>query len=135
MTTRIEEYLKDVSLQVVKHRMNAFGKKRKRKIGPLTEEYVHCCEAKHKFILEKDDAKVGLAEILMNSWESSYHERNMLIRKSMGDKNFNIFEINELCVSIGITCDEPCKVSPEVRKKESIHVLLTWTKGKSLFWN
>ena len=45
MTACIEEYLKDVSMQVVKHRMNALGKKGKRRIGPLTEEYVHCCEA------------------------------------------------------------------------------------------
>ena len=45
------ENLKDVSMQVVKHRMNALRKKGKIKIGPLTEEYVHCCEAEHKIIL------------------------------------------------------------------------------------
>ena len=49
----------------------------------------------------------------MNSWESSYQQENMLIRKSMGD----VFEINELCVSAGITCDEPCKVSPKVKEE------------------
>ena len=34
-------------------------------------------------------------------------------RKSMGD----VFEINELCVSAGITCTKPCKVSPEVNEE------------------
>ena len=91
MTAGIEEYLKDVSMQVVKHRMNALGKKVKRKIGPLTEEYVHYCEAEHKVILEKDGAEEGLAESLMNFWESSAQQENMLIRNSMGDKNFTIF--------------------------------------------
>ena len=42
----------------------------------------------------------------------------MLIRKSMGDKNFNIFEIIKLFISVGITCVEPCKVSPEVKEEE-----------------
>ena len=45
MTAGTEEYLKDVSMQVVKHRMDALGKKEKIKIGPWTEEHVHCCEA------------------------------------------------------------------------------------------
>ena len=53
MTTGIKEHLKDVSMQVVKHRMDALGKKGKIRIGPLTEEYVHCCEEEHKIILEK----------------------------------------------------------------------------------
>ena len=35
----------------------------------------------------------------------------------MGDKKFNVFEINELCISIGITCVEPCKVSPQVNEE------------------
>ena len=48
MTGGIEEYLKYVSMQVVKHMMNALGKKGKRRIRPLTEEYVHCCEEKHR---------------------------------------------------------------------------------------
>ena len=52
----------------------------------------------------------------MNAWESSDQQKNVLIRKSMGDKNFNIF-INELCISEGITCDEPCKVSPDVNEE------------------
>ena len=52
----------------------------------------------------------------MNFWESSAQQENMLIRKSMGDKNFNIFKINELCISTGITCDEPCEVVPEVKE-------------------
>ena len=42
----------------------------------------------------------------------------MLIRGSMGDKNFNIFEINELCIFAGITCDGPCEVVPEVKEEE-----------------
>ena len=71
--------------------MDALGKKGKRKIRPLTKEYVHCCEAEHKFILEKYGAGEGLAESLMNSCESSDWEKNMLIRRSMADKKFNIF--------------------------------------------
>ena len=51
MTTGIEENLKYVSMQVVKHRMDALGKKCKRIIGPFTEKYVHCFESKHKVIL------------------------------------------------------------------------------------
>ena len=35
----------------------------------------------------------------------------------MGDTNFNIFEINELCISVGVTCDEPCEVVPEVKEE------------------
>ena len=94
MTADIEEYLKYVSMQVVKHRMSDLGKKGKRKIGTLTEEYVHCCESEHKVILEKHGAEEGLAESLMNSWKSLDQQKNVLIRKSMGDKNFNIFEID-----------------------------------------
>ena len=45
MTAGIEEHLKDVYMQVLKHRMDSLRKKGKIKIGPLTEEYVHCCEA------------------------------------------------------------------------------------------
>ena len=110
MTAGIEEYLKDVSIQVVEHRMNSLGKKGKRRIGPLTEENVHCCEDEHKIILEEDGAEEGLAKILVNSSESSDQQKNMLIRMSMGHKNFNIFEINELCISAGIARTEPCIV-------------------------
>ena len=42
----------------------------------------------------------------------------MLIRKSLGNKNLNIFEINELYVSTGITCNEPCNVSLEVKEEQ-----------------
>ena len=87
--------------------MDALEKKRKTTIGPLTEEYVHYCEPKHGIILEKDGVEEGLPESLMNSWESSYHQKNVLIRESMGDENINIFEINELCIYVGVTCDEP----------------------------
>ena len=45
----IEAHLDGVSMQVVKHRMDALSKDR---IGPLTGEYVHCCEAEHNIILE-----------------------------------------------------------------------------------
>ena len=113
MTAGIEEYLKDVSMQVVKHKMNALGKKGKRQIGPLTEEYVHCCQEEHKIILEEDGVEEGLAESIVNSWESSDQQENILIRKSMGD----VFEINEFCVSARITCDELCEVFPEVNEE------------------
>ena len=96
MTASTEEHLKYVSMQVVKHRMDALRKKGKIKIRPLIEEYVHCFLAEHKIILEENGAEEGLAESLMNSWESSNQQKNMLIRKSMGDKNFNILKINEL---------------------------------------
>ena len=67
--------------------------------------------------MKKDGAGKGPVESLVNSWESSDQQENMLIRNSMGDKNFNIFEINELCISAGITCDEPCKVVTEVNEE------------------
>ena len=54
----------------------------------------------------------------MNFWESSGQQENMLIRKSMVNVNLNIFEINELYVSTGITCDEPFKVSTELKEEE-----------------
>ena len=54
----------------------------------------------------------------MNFQESSAQQENMLIRKSMGDKNFNIFEINELWICAGIKCDEPCEVVPKVKEEE-----------------
>ena len=117
MTTGIEEHLKYVSMQVVKHRMDSLRKKGKIQIRPLTEEHVHCCLVEHKIILEEDGAEEGLAESLVNSWESPNQQENMPIRKSMGDKTFNIFEINELCISAGITCDEPCEVFPEVNEE------------------
>ena len=47
--------------------MDALKEKRKIRIGPLTEEYVHYCEEEHKIILEKDGAGEGLAESLVNS--------------------------------------------------------------------
>ena len=53
----------------------------------------------------------------MNSWESTDQQKSMLIRGSMGDKNFNTFEINEFCVFAGITCDEPCEVVAEVNEE------------------
>ena len=67
--------------------------------------------------MEKYGAYEGLAESLMNFWESSYQQENILNRKSMGDKNFNMFEINELYVFVGITRDKSYKVSPEVNEE------------------
>ena len=54
MTTGIEEHLNHVSMQVVKHRMDDLGKKGERRIGPLKEEYVFCCEEEHQINLEED---------------------------------------------------------------------------------
>ena len=68
--------------------------------------------------MEKDGEEEGLAESLMNSWESSYQQKNVLIRELMGDENLNIFEINELCMFTGVTYDEPCEVVPEVKEEE-----------------
>ena len=44
MTAGIEAHLDYVSMQVVKHRMDALGKKGKIRTKPLIEEYVQCCE-------------------------------------------------------------------------------------------
>ena len=74
--------------------MDALENKNKTRIRTLTEEDVHHCEPEHGTIFGEDGVEERLAESLMNSWESSYQQENMLIRKSMGDKNFNIFEIN-----------------------------------------
>ena len=35
----------------------------------------------------------------------------------MEDTNFNVFDINELCILAGITCVEPCKVAPQVNEE------------------
>ena len=35
----------------------------------------------------------------------------------MGVKNFNIFEINELCISTRIICNEPCEVVPKIKEE------------------
>ena len=121
MNVGIEEHLNDVFMQVdkeMKHRMDALEKKRKTTIGPLTEEYVHYCELEHGIILGKDGVEEGLAKSLMKSWESSDQQKNVLITESMGDENLNIFEINELCISVGVTCDEPCEVVPEEKEEE-----------------
>ena len=54
---------------------------------------------KEEFLVEnefrdnEDDAEEELAGSLVNSWESSYRQKNVL----MSDENFNIFGINE-CV-------------------------------------
>ena len=84
----------------------------------------------------KDGVEEGLAESLMNSWESSDQQKNMLIRESMGDENINIFEINELCISVGVTCDEPCEVVPEVKEEEGEYpCILDMDLARILFWN
>ena len=46
----IEAHLDGVFIQVVRYRVDASSKDR---IGPLTREYVHCCEVEHNIILEK----------------------------------------------------------------------------------
>ena len=71
MSAGIEAHLNDLSMQVVKHRMDTLRKKGKIRIGPLTEEYVHYCKGEYKITLEKNGAGEGLAESLVNSWESS----------------------------------------------------------------
>ena len=84
MTVGIEENLDEVFMQddkEMKNRMDASGKKGKRKIRPLTEEYVHCCLAEHKIILEEDGVEERLAESIINFWQSSDKQENMLIRK------------------------------------------------------
>ena len=106
MTAGIEEHLDDVFMQVdkeMKHRMDTLEKKRNTIIRKFTKEYVHYCEPEHGIILGKDGVEEGLDESIENSWDSSYQHDNMLIRNSMSDENFNIFEINELFISIGIT--------------------------------
>ena len=67
MIAGIEAHLDDVSMQIVKYRMDALKKKGKIKIGPLTEEYVHYCEEEHKITLEKDGIGEGLVESIVNS--------------------------------------------------------------------
>ena len=53
----------------------------------------------------------------MNSWENLDQQNNVLIKESMGDENINIFEINELCISVRVTCDEPCEVFPKIKEE------------------
>ena len=114
--------------------MDYLEKKKKTRIRTLIEEDVHYCEPEHGTIFGEDGVEEGLAESLMNSWESLDQQKNMLIRKSMGDKNFNTFEINELCIYAGITCDKHCEVAPEVKEEEGEYpCFLTWTKDRSLF--
>ena len=84
----------------------------------MTDEYVHYCEPKHGTMFGEDGVEERLVESLMNFWKSSYQQNDVLIRQSMGDENLNIFEINELCMFAGVTCDEPCEVVPEVKEEE-----------------
>ena len=110
-TTCIGEHLNGVFMQVgekMNHRMDFL--KNNTKIRSLTKEDVHYCEPKHGTIFREYDVKERLDEILMNSWEISYQQKNVLIREPMGDENINISEINELCIVAGVTCDEPCVV-------------------------
>ena len=82
--------------------MDALEKKNKKKIRSFTKEYVHYCEPERGTIFGEYGVEERLAESLMNSWESSDQQKNVLIRESMGDENINIFEINELCISVGV---------------------------------
>ena len=98
------------------HRMDAL--KNKTRTRALTEEDVNYCELEHGTIFEDDGVEERLVESLMNFWKSSYQQNDVLIRQSMGDENLNIFEINELCMFAGVTCDEPCEVVLEVNEEE-----------------
>ena len=105
----------------MKHRMDSLENKNKTRIRPLIYEYVHYCQPEHGIILGKYGVEEGLAEILMNSWESLNQQNNVLIRESLGDENINIFEINELCMFVGVTCDETCEVVPQVKEEEEMY--------------
>ena len=69
---------------------------------------------KNEFQDNEDDTEEELVGSLINSWESSYQQKNVL----MSDENFNIFGINELCVFLGVTFDKPCEVTPGVKEEE-----------------
>ena len=84
----------------------------------MIEEYVHYCELEHGIIFGKDGIEEGLAQNLVNNWESSDQQKNVLIRESMGNENINIFEINELYIPTWITCNKPCEVVLEVKEEE-----------------
>ena len=68
----------------------------------------------NEFQDNEDDVEEELARSLINFWGSSYQKKNVLT----SDENFNIFGINELCISVGVTCDEPCEVFLEVKEEE-----------------
>ena len=54
----------------------------------------------------------------------------------MGDKNFNIFEIDELCIYAGITCDKPCEVVLEVKEEEGEYpCILDMDQIQKFFWD
>ena len=82
----------------------------------LLEEMVEIKEflVENEFQDNEDDAEEELAESLINSWASSDQQKKML----MSDENFNIFGINELCISAEVTFDGTCKVVPEVNEEE-----------------
>ena len=65
------------------HRMDAL--KNKTIIRVLTEEDVHYCEPKHGTIFGEDGVEERLDESLMNSWESSYQQKDVLIIESIRD--------------------------------------------------
>ena len=68
----------------------------------------------NEFQDNEDDVEEELAEILVNSWESSYQQKNVL----MSDENFNIFGINEFCISARVTFDKPCEVVLGIKEEE-----------------
>ena len=97
-------------IEKLKHRMDALEKKNNTRIRSLTKEDVHYCEREHGTIFGEYSVEERLDESLMNSWEGSNQQNNVLIGDSMGDENINIFEFNELCMFARVTCDEPSEV-------------------------
>ena len=84
--TGFREQLNGVLIQVgedMKHRMDAL--KNKTKIKELTEEDVNYCEPEHTTIFGEDGVEERLDESLMNSWESSYQQKDVLIIESIRD--------------------------------------------------
>ena len=98
--------------------MDALEKKNNTRISPLKEKDVHYCEPEHGTIFGEHGVEERLAKNLMNSWESEDQQNDVPIRESMGYENLNIFEINELCMFAGVTCDEPCEFVPGIKEEE-----------------
>ena len=50
----------------------------------------------------------------------------------MSDENFNIFGINELCISTGVTFDELCKVFLAVKEEEEYPCILDMDQSQKI---
>ena len=102
MTAGIEEHLDDVFMQFdkeMKHRMDALEKKRKIRIGPLTEEYVHYCEPEHGTIFEDDGVEERLDKSIKDSQKNSDQQNGVLIKELIED-NMKMKEEKEMCKKI-----------------------------------